>query len=181
MRIFNRIGRIFVSGFFGSIYNKLSISKYMKSKTKNLKHFGIKIEGIPKYIAPDVYFDSSCPSNISLGDNITISKQVCFLTHDYSITTALAAIGKRIRRGDAEKEVYFNKKIEIGNDCFIGLRSIILPGTKIGNNTIVGGGAVVKGVIPDNSVIVGNPARIIGKTTDFANKHLELNDFEQER
>ena len=153
----------------------------MKSKVKNLKRFGIEIHGIPKYIAPDAYFDSNCPSNISLGDNITISKQVCFLTHDYSITTALASVGRRIRRGDAEKEVYFNKKIEIGNDCFIGLRSIILPGTKIGNNTIVGGGAVVKGCIPENSIVVGNPARVIGKTTDFANKHLELNDFEREK
>lgn len=181
MGIFNRVGRLFVSGFFGSVYNKLSVSKYMKSKIKNLKRFGIEIYGIPKYIAPDAYFDSNCPSNISLGDNITISKQVCFLTHDYSITTALASVGRRIRRGDVEKEVYFNKKIEIGNDCFIGLRSIILPGTKIGNNTIVGSGAVVKGCIPENSIVVGNPARVIGKTTDFANKHLELNDFEREK
>lgn len=112
MGIFNRLGRIFVSVFFGSVYNKLSVSKYMKSKTKNLKHFGIKIEGIPKYIAPDVYFDSSCPSNISLGDNITISKQVCFLTHDYSITTALAAIGKRIRRGTRRKRFISTKKLK---------------------------------------------------------------------
>lgn len=181
MGILNRFGRIFVSGIFGSFYNKVSVSKYMKSKTKNLRRSGIKIDGTPKYIAPDVYFDSSCPSNICLGDNITISKQVCFLTHDYSITTALASIGRRIRRGDREKEIYFNKKIEIGSDCFIGIRALILPGTKIGDNSIIGGGCVVKGNIPENSIVIGNPAKIIGSTTDFANKHIEIGDYEREK
>ncbi len=51
--------------------------------------------------------------------------------------------------------------IVIGNDCFIGMNSIILKGTTIGNNVIVGAGSVVHGNFPDNCVIAGNPAKII--------------------
>ena len=51
--------------------------------------------------------------------------------------------------------------IEIGDDCFIGMNSIILKGTKLGNNVIVGAGSVVHGSFPDNCIIAGNPAKIV--------------------
>lgn len=51
--------------------------------------------------------------------------------------------------------------IEIGDDCFIGMNSIILKGTKLGNNVIVGAGSVVHGAFPDNCIIAGNPAKIV--------------------
>ena len=49
----------------------------------------------------------------------------------------------------------------IGNDCFIGMNSIILKGTTLGNNVIVGAGSVVHGHFPDNVIIAGNPAKIV--------------------
>lgn len=51
--------------------------------------------------------------------------------------------------------------IEIGEDCFIGMNSIILKGTKLGNNVVVGAGSVVHGEFPDNCIIAGNPAKIV--------------------
>ena len=51
--------------------------------------------------------------------------------------------------------------IEIGDDCFIGMNSIILKGTKLGNNVIVGAGSVVHGYFPDNCIVAGNPAKIV--------------------
>lgn len=51
--------------------------------------------------------------------------------------------------------------IVIGNDCFVGMNSIILKGTTLGNNVIVGAGSVVHGKFPDNVIIAGNPARIV--------------------
>src|SRR5690606_23251584 len=123
----------------------------------------------------DVYFDGNNYSKIKIGNNVTISREVMLLTHDYSITTALAATGKRIERH--EGELFFSAPIKIGNDCFIGAKASILPGTVIGNNVIVGAGAVVKGRIPDNSMVIGNPAKIIGKTTQWASEQLLKKNF----
>ena len=49
----------------------------------------------------------------------------------------------------------------IGDNCFIGGGSFILPGVSIGNNVIVGMGSVITKDVPDNCIVVGNPARII--------------------
>lgn len=51
--------------------------------------------------------------------------------------------------------------IEISDGCFIGANSIILKGTSLGTNCIVGAGSVVHGTFPDNCIIAGNPAKII--------------------
>ena len=53
------------------------------------------------------------------------------------------------------------KEIHIGKNCFIGCNSIILKGTVLGDNCVVGAGAVVSGKFEDNCVIAGNPARVI--------------------
>lgn len=51
--------------------------------------------------------------------------------------------------------------IHIGDDVFLGARSIVLKGTRIGSGSVVGAGAVVKGTFPPHSVIVGNPAQVV--------------------
>lgn len=51
--------------------------------------------------------------------------------------------------------------VAIGNNVWVGLNAIILKGTEIGDNSVVGAGSVVKGKFPANCVIAGNPARIV--------------------
>ena len=53
------------------------------------------------------------------------------------------------------------KPIRIGKNCFVGCNAIILKGTVLGDGCVVGAGAVVAGEFESNSVIVGNPARVI--------------------
>ena len=53
------------------------------------------------------------------------------------------------------------KPVHIGDDVWIGSRVIILPGIKIGNGVVIGAGSVVSKDIPDYSVAVGNPVRIV--------------------
>lgn len=55
------------------------------------------------------------------------------------------------------------KPIIIGNNVWIGLNSIILKDTTVGDNSIVSAGSVVKGKFPENSIIQGNPAKVIGQ------------------
>ena len=53
------------------------------------------------------------------------------------------------------------RKVTIGDNCFIGMNTVILKGTTIGNNTIIGAGSVVVKDIPENVVAVGNPCRVL--------------------
>lgn len=62
-------------------------------------------------------------------------------------------------------DLEITKPITVGDDVYIGNNVIILPGVKIGNKVIIGAGAIVSHDIPDNSVAVGIPARVI-KTAD---------------
>jgi acetyltransferase-like isoleucine patch superfamily enzyme len=52
--------------------------------------------------------------------------------------------------------------IEIGDDVFIGARAIILKGVRIGNGAVIGAGAVVAKDVPERTIVVGNPAKVVG-------------------
>lgn len=62
-------------------------------------------------------------------------------------------------------------KVNIGNNCFIGWGAIILPNTTIGDNCIIGAGSVITKSVPKNSIVAGNPAKIIGNTDEFIERH----------
>jgi maltose O-acetyltransferase len=53
--------------------------------------------------------------------------------------------------------------ITIGDDCWIGGNSVICPGITIGNGCVIGAGSIVTKDIPDHSLAVGNPAKVIRK------------------
>ncbi len=158
------------------IVYRFSAEKYKKMYPKFLRKIGVNIpenyyEGGHGFIHPSVLFDGNNFSLISIGKNTTISLDVVFLTHDYSISKGLKMLG-------VEESGRFLKPISIGENCFIGMRSILLPGTTIGNNVIVGAGAVVKGHYPDGVVIAGNPARVICSTKEWAERHYLAKDYE---
>lgn len=157
----------------------INVDIYMSLYTRWLKKNGLIFMGKPKYINPDVYFDGTDYSLISIGENVTLSREVMLLTHDYSLTTALATKGKIIERH--EGELYTVKPITIGKNCFVGARASLLPGTSLGDNVIVGACSVIKGIVPNNVVIIGNPAKIIGKTSEFAIKNINKKEFFVER
>jgi acetyltransferase-like isoleucine patch superfamily enzyme len=99
--------------------------------------------------------DPLYPELITIGDNVTIT-HASILTHDDS-----SVIWNRRRR---VAPVY------IGNNVFIGLRAVVLPGVTIGNNCIVAAGAVVTKDVPDNYVVAGNPARPIKSIEEYRDK-----------
>ena len=95
---------------------------------------------------------------IEIGDNVLISGDVYFQTHDG---------GALIFRKEVPSIVGNYGKIKIGNNCFIGSCAIILPNVQIGDNCVICAGAVVADSFPDNSIIMGNPAKLIMKTELF--------------
>jgi len=94
--------------------------------------------------------------SIHIGDNTNIGGNVKILDNDFHPIEIEARI-------QDDKSKIGTKPIIIGRNCFIGCNSIILKGTVLGDGCVVGAGSVVCGKFEANSVIAGNPARIIKK------------------
>lgn len=100
------------------------------------------------------------PFLVSIGNRVTVTSGVKILTHDGS-TWLIRDNGVRYQR-------YL--PVNIGDDVFIGVNSIIMPGVNIGSNVVIGAGSVVTKDVPDNTVVAGNPARFITTFDSFSNK-----------
>ena len=85
-----------------------------------------------------------------------------FITHDNSV--------EKLKVGFSD----LFGRIEIGNNCFIGAGSIIMPGVTIGDNCIVGAGSIVTKSVAPNTIVAGNPARPITDINTFRNKVKDL-------
>lgn len=110
------------------------------------------------------------PHLISIGNNVHISADVRFITHDI-ISGMFENVPeyRRFLNPDSWYQFYLGK-IDIGNNVMIGSGSIILYNVHIGNNVVVAAGSVVTKDVPDGFVVGGNPARIIGTTEELAKK-----------
>lgn len=145
---------------------------YMKMYNWYLKKIGINVHGIPRYISPSVDFDGQGYSLTHIGNNVVISKNVVMLNHDYSITCGLRSIGEEF-----SSDAYWLKEIWIRNNVFIGANSIILPGTTIGDNCIIGAGSVVRGKIASNSIVTGNPGRVVDNIIEWSKRKKSSKDY----
>ncbi|ARP99352.1 acyltransferase [Pseudorhodoplanes sinuspersici] len=86
-------------------------------------------------------FDKTYPKGIHINEYTYVAFDVAILAHD--MTRALKC------------------DTVIGRNCFIGARSIILPGVKIGDGCVIGAGSVVTKDVPPHTAVAGNPARIL--------------------
>lgn len=135
---------------------------YLKFNPKKyLSYIGVKYGNDCRLISITSSTFGSEPYLITLGDKVTITKNVQFLTHDGSLDLF------REQHPDIE---YFGN-ISVGNKVFIGYSSIILPGTTIGDNVIIGAGSVVKGTVRSDSVYAGVPAKRICSVSEYYDKN----------
>ncbi len=106
-----------------------------------------------------------CANNVTIGSN-TMFASYCFVADEnHGIDPSSP---KRYECQPLELS-----EVHIGENCWIGEKSIILPGVTIGDNTVIGAGSIVTKDIPANSIAVGNPARVI-KRYNFGTKEWEL-------
>ena len=96
-------------------------------------------------------FSCCCKEKIVIGNYTLIASDVFICDYNHSM----------------DKAIGFNKlvakPIRIGSKCWIGEKVVILPGVTIGDGCVIGAGAIVTKTIPDNCMVVGNPAKVIKK------------------
>ena len=103
------------------------------------------------------------PDLISIGENVFITANVSFITHDTI----------RNMRNRKYKTNRFQRAfgcIEVGDNVMIGSGTRILYNVRIGSNVIIGAGSIITKDIPDNSVAAGVPCRVIGKFEDLVER-----------
>lgn len=150
------------------LLHALNVTEYMMNeRAKGILHELIPNAPKSLYVEPpfhcdygynifcgeNVYFNVNCVvldvMPVTLGNNV-------FMAPGVQIYTAAHPLEAGLRRTKENA-----KPITIGNDCWIGGGAIICPGVSIGNRCVIGAGAVVTKNIPDDSLAVGNPARVI--------------------
>jgi maltose O-acetyltransferase len=120
---------------------------------------GMRI-GVGCDINPGLVVDHSQCWLIEIGNYLTLAPQVYLMAHDASAKAYLeyTKIGT----------------VKLEDHCFIGARSMIMPGVTVGKNAIVAAGSVVTKSVPENTFEGGKPTRIITTTNALMQKHREL-------
>lgn len=101
------------------------------------------------------------PFLVTIGDDVTVTSGVKFITHDGSTCLVKDEHGKRYQRF---------APIQVGSHVFIGVNTIVMPGVTIGSNVVIGAGSVVTKDIPDHSVAIGVPAKVVSSFADYQAK-----------
>jgi acetyltransferase-like isoleucine patch superfamily enzyme len=137
--------------------------KWGLNKLRNLRNGIVKIKWLyyTKFWGMDIHptanfslsakFDRTNPKGMHIGAETYIAFDAAILSHD-------------LTRG-----LYLDTWI--GKRCFIGARSIILPGVRIGDECVIGSGSVVTKDIPANSLVAGNPAKILRSDIEIISRY----------
>ena len=148
---------------FGNWFKYQYFTKIKKMTNDQMRIERFRSLGMQIGEGTDIYSDSIMsaePYLVDIGKDCIISTGVMFATHDASAKYYI----------DGASDIF--GRIKIGNNCFIGMGTIMLPGTEIGDNCIVGAGSVVtKKYNVSGMVIAGNPAKCICSLEELKQKN----------
>ena len=104
----------------------------------------------------------TCP--VTIGDNVMIGPNVSLLTALHPLVAEQRILRRQPngRLGDYE----YGAPITIGDNSWLAGNVTVLPGVTIGAGSVIGAGTIVTKSVPENSLVVGNPGRVIRKITE---------------
>lgn len=150
---------IMIKEYISRRWNRRSSDAYVKYLRKK----GIKIgENVNFYgDLRTVSIDITRPSLVKIGNNICVALPFGIITHGAELT---------VFREKYKEIIGSSGKVTIGNNVYIGADVLIVKGSKIGDNVIIGAKSLVSGDIPSDSVVVGIPAKKIMSLKEFYEK-----------
>lgn len=146
--------KFLIRTFFASIVQKT------RMRIKRLKGYDIHPSTT---LERNLNLDRLYPQGIHIGKSCMIASGTTILSHDHC------------KRTGPNIEDCLLLDTYIGDRCFLAVNCMVLPGVKIGNECIIGAGAIVTKDVPDNCIVAGNPARIVRKNIKMADRAILLN------
>jgi len=135
----------FINRLITGNHRKIPFPTHPSTVLTNYKTIYFHENDLHLFQSQNCYFQSTNESTITIGEGTWIGPNVGIITSNHD-------------KSDLHKHMT-GKDINIGKRCWLGMNSIVLPGVTIGDNTIIGAGAVVTKSFPEgNCVLVGNPA-----------------------
>ena len=127
--------------------------------------------GSDVYIGPNVYM--ACIGSMTIGDGVVMSEYVYLndATHGFDPEAGLIMKQKLVSSGP----------ISIGNHCFLGMRSAILPGVTLGDHCIVAINSVVNKSFPAFSMVAGSPARLVKRYSPEQKRWIRVDSSKEPR
>ncbi len=105
-------------------------------------------------ISRSAKLDKTNPRGVHIGKYSVVAFGAAILTHDWVNNC--------------------HRDVHVGDNCFIGAQAIILPGVTVGDNCIVSAASVVARDVPANSLVAGNPARVVEKNVQTTRYGIRL-------
>jgi acetyltransferase-like isoleucine patch superfamily enzyme len=147
--------------YYRRLKNKIELWKYDNSTIE--EYFRKQGAQVGEGCALDIRSLGTERYLIKIGNHVGITKGVQFLTHDAGVDIFRKEVASLQRFGI----------IEIRDNSFIGMESIIMPNVTIGPNALVAARSVVTKNVPPNIIVGGNPAKPIRDLEDYRKKDLE--------
>lgn len=142
----------------------LNTARLHQDPVRYFRKQGVEIgEGVEIFGANLFTFGSE-PYLVSIGNQVTISHNVDFITHDGGLRVVRAKY----------PTAYLYGRIQVADCCFIGAHCVFLPGARVGVGSVIGCGSIVTGEIPPGVVAIGAPAKPIKSVDEYVQekKHL---------
>ncbi len=144
--------------------------KTTKSYLKYLRKKGIEIGDNCIFRHPEsTNIDVTRPTLVTIGNNVDFNRNFILLSHDYTTSVFLNLYGNFVNSSGT---------VRIGNNVYFGVNCTLLKGAIIGDNCIIGANSLVTGRIPNNSVAVGVPAKVICSIDEYYQKRKQKAIYE---